>query len=417
VLLWLTDDTSAPRIGMPLHWRGEGSVPVTVHRSSWTDPNATYLGLKGGSPSANHGQMDTGSFVLDAEGVRWALDLGAEGYHGIESRGMNLWNMAQGSDRWTIFRQQNKGHNTLVIDGQPQRVGGHGRFVAFSDDPAFPHSIMDMSAVYAGQARSVRRGVALLPSGAVLVQDELAGLKPGARVRWGMITRGEATEPGEKTLTLRDGDARLQMDLLSPATSRWQIVDTETPRNEWDSPNPGTRMVAFEAEAPESGELRLAALLNPGGAEPGEPVALRPLAQWGAVTPGATTIRLGPGVPVNPGVFGVNVTHADDDLLETKEAFRGLEAATLDVHAEQAPRRECADRGGGGPSGRSGAATALPEPRRVLAPPAPGRLGVPLPERLAPPQPLPELGGVTRAVRGVLLQAIQEHRLQVPRDG
>ncbi len=237
---------------MPLHWSGGGEVPVTVHRSSWTDPAATYVGLKGGSPSANHGQMDTGSFVLDADGVRWAVDLGAEGYHGIESRGMNLWDRTQGSDRWTIFRQQNQGHNTLVDRREAPAGRGHGHVVAFSDDPAFPHSIVDMSSVYAGQAGAVRRGVALLPSGAVLVQDELSGLKPGATVRWGMVTRGSGGEPGGMTLVLREGDASLELDLLAPASSRWQLVDTATPRNEWDSPNPGTRMVAFEATAPAS---------------------------------------------------------------------------------------------------------------------------------------------------------------------
>ena len=197
--------------------------------------------------------------------------------------------------------------------------------MGFSDDPAFPHSVVDMSSVYAGQAQSARRGVALLPSGAVLIQDELSGVKPGASVRWGMITRGEARDPGDAALTLHDGDASLRLDLLSPSTSRWQTIDTEAPRHEWDSPNPGTRMVAFEATAPASGELRLAALLTPGSATPGDaPVDLRPLAAWGGAATGGATIRVGRGVPVNPGVFGVNDTHADDDLLETKPAFRGL---------------------------------------------------------------------------------------------
>ena len=112
---------------MPLHWYSESETPITVHRSSWTDPAATFVGLKGGSPSGPHGQMDIGSFVLDADGVRWAVDLGAEGYHGIESRGMNLWSSSQNSDRWTIFRQSNHGHNTLVIDGQLQKAGATPR--------------------------------------------------------------------------------------------------------------------------------------------------------------------------------------------------------------------------------------------------------------------------------------------------
>jgi hypothetical protein len=123
--------------------------------------------------------------------------------------------------------------------------------------------------------------VGLLPSGAVLVQDELDGLKPGRRVRWGMITRAEPGDTKESVLTLRDGDARLRLELLSPSGSRWQTIDTEDPRNEWDSPNPGTRMVAFEAPAPESGTLRLVVLLTPGRAEGDQgPIELRPLQSW-----------------------------------------------------------------------------------------------------------------------------------------
>jgi len=278
-LLWLNDAGKSPEIRMPLHWQSEGETPITVHRSSWTDPGATFVGLKAGSPSANHGQMDTGSFVLDADGVRWALDLGAEGYHGIESRGMNLWSRGQDSDRWTIFRQSNEGHNTLVIDGQLQRASGSGRIVQFSDDPAFPHSIVDMTPVYAGQAESIQRGVALVDSRSVLIQDRLTGLKPGSRVRWGMITRGSPGEVSGSSVALRQDDARLTLTILSPENAAWQVIDTATPRNQWDSPNRGTRMLAFEIVAPASGELTLAVLATPGSAPASKP-NLRPLSKW-----------------------------------------------------------------------------------------------------------------------------------------
>jgi hypothetical protein len=292
-LLWMGDEAGTEEIRMPLHWSGEGEVPVTVHRSSWADPGATYVGLKGGSPSANHGQMDIGSFVLDADGVRWALDLGAEPYHGVESRGMNLWDMSQDSDRWTIFRQQNLGHNTLVIDGELQRVAGHGSVVAFSGDPHSPHSILDLSTVYAGQARSVRRGVALLPSGAVLVQDEISGLPPGRLVRWGMVTRARTSRASGRGLTLVEDEEELRLEILSPGDTHWQVVGTGTPRHEWDSPNPGTRMIAFEAVAPESGELLLATLLTPGqaGMQPAPP-EIRSLDDWAN---GVVAATLGPG--------------------------------------------------------------------------------------------------------------------------
>jgi hypothetical protein len=291
VLLWMPQTPARPEIHMPLHWSGEGDVPITVHRSSWTDPNATYVGLKGGSPSANHGQMDIGSFVLDSDGQRWAMDLGAEGYHGIESRGMSLWDRSQDSDRWTIFRQSNLGHNTLVIDGQLQRAAGRGLVVGFSDDPAFPHSVLDMSTVYEGQATSVRRGVALLPSREVLIHDRLTGLKPGSRVRWGMITPGSPGAVGRPSVDLRQGEASLTLSVLSPAGSTWQSIDTAKPRNEWDSPNRGTQMLAFEAVAPESGELTLAVLATPGTCTESMKDGLLVPSPAGKEGPGGQTVR------------------------------------------------------------------------------------------------------------------------------
>jgi hypothetical protein len=155
--------------------------------------------------------------------------------------------------------------------------------VSFSDDPDFPHSVVDMSSVYEGQAKSVRRGVALLPTREVLIQDHLTGLKPGSRVRWGMITRGEPVEAGGATIGLAQQDAQLTLKILSPAKSVWRIIDTATPRNEWDSPNRGTRMVAFEAVAADDGELSLTVLATPGscGDSAEERLKLRPLENWG----------------------------------------------------------------------------------------------------------------------------------------
>lgn len=282
-LLWIRGGDGDPPVHMPLDWQSESETPIAIHRGSWTDPGATYVGLKAGSPSASHGQMDIGSFVLDSQGVRWALDLGAEGYHRIESRGMNLWSQAQDSDRWKIFRQSNEGHNTLVIDGQLQKASGNAPIVAFSDDPAFPHSIVDMTAVYEGQARSVRRGVALLDSRDVLVQDQLAGLKPGSRVRWGMITPGEPARVGAAAIELRQGDARLTLTILAPREAVWRTIDTAKPRNDWDSPNPGASMIAFEAVAPESGELTLAVVAEPGAGENASRSSFKivPLENWG----------------------------------------------------------------------------------------------------------------------------------------
>lgn len=284
LMLWLQDAAAADAVRMPLHWTSDCKTPICLHRSSWQDPRAVFVGLKAGSPSGPHGHMDAGSFVLDADGLRWAMDLGAESYHRIESRGMNFWSMAQNSERWQVFRQSNHSHNTLVIDDALQVAAGHAKVVRFSDAADFPHSVVDLSPVYAGQAGAVHRGVALLAGGDVLVRDRLTGLKPGSSVRWGMVTPAAPGLAGQRSLTLRQGDASLGLQIVLPAESVWALTDTAAPRNEWDSPNRGTVMAEFQAVAPDSGVLDLAVVLTPGSCQgtPREQIPLAAPLDWDA---------------------------------------------------------------------------------------------------------------------------------------
>jgi hypothetical protein len=112
--------------------------------------------------------------------------------------------------------------------------------------------------------QTARRGIALLPSREVLIQDELKGLRPGSRVRWGMITTGEPDSLGKNDLMLRQAGKNLRLAIVSPKTADWRQIETAKPPNKWDSPNPDTRMVAFEATAPASGELTLIVAATPG---------------------------------------------------------------------------------------------------------------------------------------------------------
>jgi len=241
-LLWMEPPESNVKLRMPLSWQSEGRVPIAVHRTSWNDRDAVFVGLKAGSPASNHGHMDIGSFVLDSDGIRWATDLGSENYNGIESRGMDLWHRTQDSDRWTIFRLNNLGHNTLVIDNQLQLATADAPIIKFSDAPSHPFSILDMTPVYRNQVASAERGVMLLPSQEVLIQDELAGLRPGSRVRWGMITHGKPDDLGGRKLVLRQKSRQLTLTIVMPQSVEWIQIDTARPPHKWDTPNPDTRM-------------------------------------------------------------------------------------------------------------------------------------------------------------------------------
>ncbi|MCU0456890.1 MAG: heparinase II/III-family protein [Bacteroidales bacterium] len=101
-------------------WVGQGHNPVALMRTSWSDKNAIHIGYKAGSPYVNHGHMDVGSFVMDALGIRWVMDFGSQDYNSLESAGVDLWNRAQNSERWQVFRYNNKAHSTLTINDQLQ---------------------------------------------------------------------------------------------------------------------------------------------------------------------------------------------------------------------------------------------------------------------------------------------------------
>jgi hypothetical protein len=265
-LFWLQPVDAGLSPKAPLNWFSEGEVPITVHRTSWDNAAALFVGFKAGSPSAPHGHMDAGSFVLDADGVRWAYDLGMESYHRIESRKMDLWSPKQTSDRWRVFRLSSLSHNTLVIDGQLQLAKGKSRITAFRD-AAEPSTTIDLSPVYTNASHVLRTGT-LLATGELRIDDTLKGLRPGATVRWGMVTKARPGLPAAGALTLREAGKQLRLTALHASNTVWKTYETARTPNEWDSPNPGTVMVGFEALAPETGELSLSVLFTPGSVRP-----------------------------------------------------------------------------------------------------------------------------------------------------
>lgn len=275
-LLWAENKPVTPP---PLVWMGDGSNNVAMFRSSWTDPEATYLAIKGGSPSVNHGHMDVGSFVIDAGGLRWALDLGPESYHKIESRGMNLWGRDQDAQRWTIFRYNNLSHNTLVVNGQHQRVKGYAPIVRFSDQEPWPHVVFDMSSVYQGQLAQALRGAALLPSGRILIQDDLKATSEKTTVRWAMVTPAQVEIKDASMALLKQKGKTMRFGVVTNADVRIKTYSTE-PKADYDASNPGTRMVGFELNLAPGETQRVAVLLSPEDAPPVKTKKIQSVLKW-----------------------------------------------------------------------------------------------------------------------------------------
>ena len=251
--LWWPDTPDAnASTEQDLNWYGRGPNPLAVFRSAWDDLRAMFLALKGGKAALSHAHMDAGSFVFEADGVRWGHDLGMQDYLSLESEGVDLWNTAQVSGRWDVFRLNNLSHSTLTVNGQHHRVDGQAAITHFSG-AADAGAVVDLSPVFAGQAARVTRGFLFRPGGHVLIRDEIEGLRPGDTVRWAMLTRAEITVSDASdapAALLTENGRHLRVGLQASADARFEVIPADPPPAAIDAPNPGFRLLTAAVTAP-----------------------------------------------------------------------------------------------------------------------------------------------------------------------
>jgi hypothetical protein len=278
-LLWFDPAGVSPKsAGLPLdkYYRG---AEVALMRSGWDNPTALYVGFKAGDNKANHSHLDLGSFVFDAAGARWAMDLGADDY--------NLPGYF-GGQRWNYYRLRAEGQNALVINpgnGPDQDPTAATRIVRFESTPNRSFAVADLTPAYAKNARRVWRGIALLDRDKVLVQDEIQADKP-VEVWWFMHTpAGVSVESDGRVARLKQVGAELHAEILSPLGARFEMMDAEPLPS---SPHPAgqarnERVKKLVVHLTGISDSRLAVLLVPGGSRdtrPSQTVELSALSEW-----------------------------------------------------------------------------------------------------------------------------------------
>ncbi len=219
-------------------------IDVAAMRGSWEDRNAWWVGVKGGNPSISHNQLDAGSFVLEAQGERWAIDLGAEKYNVP-----GYFESPPGGRRWTYFRSRAESHNALVLDPdacEDQDPTAVSVITRFRSAPSGAFTITDLTGAYRGTP--VRRGVGLLDERSrVVVQDELSPTSP-TELWWFMHTRAEVeVVDGGRTAMLTQGGKTLRASLVGLPGAVFSATDASpmpTSPTSPNSPTPGVRRLA-----------------------------------------------------------------------------------------------------------------------------------------------------------------------------
>ena len=285
-------------------------------RSRWQDTDATFVGTKSGELGASHGNLDAGSFVLDALGVRWAHDLGGDDY---------ALPGYFGSQRWTYYRMRAEGHNTLVINpgsNADQTVGAKPPVILYTSEPNAERSavVMDLTSAYS--VSKVWRGIQLLRNRRwVLVQDEIRAGAP-ANVWWFMHihTNSAVTiDPSGASAMLTQGSDRLWVRILqgggSLAVSNAVPLPT-SPNPAGQNPNANYRKLAVNLTNVTDTTLAVLFVpLYPAEIPPTNFPPILPLADWGAADTNAFgTVSNQPPVAVSAQIAAGAGTYRDIDL-------------------------------------------------------------------------------------------------------
>jgi hypothetical protein len=256
---------------------------VVSMRSEWENPESIFVGFKAGDNKAPHGNLDLGTFVIDALGVRWATELGKDDY--------NLPGYFHRKEqRWTYYKTRAEGQNTLIINpnqSPDQNPEATSKIIHFVSQPQKAYAISDLTSAYYPNANRVLRGIALQQQRQqVLVQDEIQADTP-IDLFWFMHTKAniEIGKDGKTAMLYQNGQ-RLWVKLLNPKPSyRFTVLNAQplpsspSPKNQ----DKNTDLKKLTIKLQKIKNERLAVLfvpLNQGQQPPSKLPKVNSLSQW-----------------------------------------------------------------------------------------------------------------------------------------
>ena len=282
-------------------WHGKGEMHVAMVRKGWKfDGTDVYLGVKGGlcdswlTSNTSHAHMDAGSFVFEAEGVRWSNDCMRPSYGNwfaaLKNSGSRSGDTSQSGLRWDTFKVNNLCHSTIVSftnDGTIRNklhdndfyVGGFATIDEIIDAGDRQGAIVDMSGPMRGQVAAAKRAVEVVNGTDLVVTDEITALQDlDCKLEWRMLSESSVSAQTDKVVLTKDGKTRnltvTSSDAsVTPLYKRWSAsrpgTDYWKPAAEmgwkdmsWDSGVSNNAIAGWQATVPKGKTVRFVTTLK-----------------------------------------------------------------------------------------------------------------------------------------------------------
>lgn len=199
---------------------------IAATRSGW-EKEDYFIAVKGGDNADHTAQLDIGSFVLEAGGQRWGIELGVDSER---ATGLEVKPGGDRTKRFELYLENTLGQNTLVIDGN-QDLEAKAKVLVGASSPEKGLAVVDMTDAYGKAAKDVHRG-ALVVRGTkpyAVIQDDLV-IKTTQTITWSMHTKAEIAADGAKA-TLTQGGKTLIATIVSPAGATFSSGTPPEPSN------------------------------------------------------------------------------------------------------------------------------------------------------------------------------------------
>ncbi|MBQ4629373.1 MAG: discoidin domain-containing protein [Clostridia bacterium] len=289
-LLWYTPTKSDTSFNLPNDKFFESTG--TGHMiGEWGNTDNSFAAFRSGRNDVTHAHLDNGSFIFDALGERWAMDLGPDdynipgGYHNIDTG-------------YQLYRKRPEGHNTVVINFREdiafEYYGGQGVYcesnlMASESKPRGAYMAIDLSDIYKHDTKSYLRGYYLGDNRtSLIVQDEIELLENGSDINWFMHTEADVkiAEDG-KNASLTIGSKEVRVEAVCNADS-WYFTTTEPKPHETAPVRPGqlegnytnAGITRLTLKATGSGKVNITVKLTPVKNSNSSPVEFVPISQW-----------------------------------------------------------------------------------------------------------------------------------------
>ena len=185
-------------------FQSEDATNIATMRSSWAEENETYVGIQGGGPGITHMFQSLGTFVIDANGERWATMRGRgdytwPGYFDIEKM------------KWDYYTARTEGQNCIVLnpdEGPGQNINAVARIEKCESKPGEAYAIVDLTEAYIDNVDSYVRGIKLFDNREkILVQDDIKAKDIIKEGYWFMHTDAEVdiSDDGKSVMLFKNG--------------------------------------------------------------------------------------------------------------------------------------------------------------------------------------------------------------------